>query len=104
MKKIIALTLLVVLFTQPLLAEHVPYDPLEFPQWTIKLRRAETLAFGALPITVGLTGIGYAAARSFGAPPFSSDPVTDSLALLGVAGVLAIAVALADYIIGEMQR
>lgn len=104
MRRVIACVLLVLLLAQPLLADHVPYDPLEFPQWSIKLRRAETLAFGALPITLGVVGLGYAAARSFCSPAFSVDPLEDSLALIGVASALALAVALADYIIGEMQE
>ncbi|MDD3822757.1 MAG: hypothetical protein WCY74_00530 [Sphaerochaetaceae bacterium] len=103
MKRYIALLLLVLLVLQPVFADYVPYAPDEFPQWSIKLRRAETLAFGALPITLGLTGLTYATARGLGAGTFSDDPFTDSLAVIGIAGALAIVVALADYIIGEMQ-
>lgn len=103
MKKLVSVVLLVLFLLQPVFADYVPYAPDEFPAWTIKLRRAETLAFGALPITLGITTLSYTAAQSFGAGQFHDDPLKDSLAVIGIAGALALAVALADYIIGEMQ-
>lgn len=104
MRKLIAILLVSLLFMQPLLSsDYVPYEPGEFPQWSIKLRRAETLAFGALPITFGIASLSYAAARSLGAGTFSSDPFGDSLTIIGIASAMAISVALIDFIIGEMQ-
>jgi hypothetical protein len=83
--------------------KYVPYDANEFPLWSIKLRRAETLAFGSLPITFALVNLSYGAATSLGAPSISNDGMRESLTLLAVAGTLSIVVAIADYIIGEMQ-
>lgn len=104
MKKCVVIIVLVVLCLQPLMATYTPYSQDEFPQWSLKLRRAETLLFGSLPITFTVTSLTYAAARSFGAAPFSSDVHKDALAVIGIAGALSLAVALADYIIGEMQK
>lgn len=103
MKRIVAIVLLLVLCVSPLVAEYVPYTQDEFPQWSIKLRRAETLMFGALPITLGVTSLSYAAALSFGASRMYDDTFKDSMAVIGIAGTLALVVAIADYIIGEMQ-
>lgn len=104
MKKLVAVLLLAVFFLQPVLADYVPYSADEFPQWSVKLHRAETLMFGALPVTLAVTGLGYSVATSLGAPRFSADPFTDSLAVFGIAGALALVVAVADYIIGEAER
>ena len=104
MRRTIAIVVLVVLCLQPLLADYTPYSQDEFPQWSLKLRRAETLLFGSLPITLGMTSISYAVAISLGAPPFTSDPTKNTLAIIGVAGGLSLLVALADYILGEMQK
>lgn len=103
MKKIVAIILLLVLCASPLVADYVPYSPDEFPQWSIKLRRAETLLFGALPITLGMTSLSYAAALSLGAAPLYDDTFKDTMAVIGIAGTLALVVAIADFIIGEMQ-
>jgi hypothetical protein len=102
-KKIVATILLLVLCASPLVADYVPYSPDEFPQWSIKLRRAETLLFGALPITLGVTSLSYAAALSLGASPLYDDTFKDTMAVIGIAGTLALVVAIADFIIGEMQ-
>jgi len=104
LKKSVAIIVLVILCLQPLIANYTPYSPDEFPQWSLKLRRAETLLFGSLPITIGVTSLSYAAALSFGATPFSSDVNKETLAIIGIASALSLAVALADYIIGEMQK
>ena len=104
MRRIVAIVMLLILCTSPLVADYVPYSADEFPQWSIKLRRAETLLFGALPITLGMTSLSYAAALSLGASPFYDDTFKDTMAVIGIAGTLALVVAIADYIIGEMQE
>jgi len=103
-RKTIAIVVLVVLCLQPLMADYTPYSKDEFPQWSLKLRRAETLLFGSLPITLGMTSISYAAAISLGASPFYNDPTKNTLAIIGVAGGLSLLVAITDYILGEMQK
>lgn len=103
MKKIVVIVLLLLLCLHPLTADYVPYSEDEFPAWSIKLRRAETLLFGSLPITVPVATLGYSLAVSLGAPRFSADPFYDSLSVFGVAAVLSLGIAIADYIIGEMS-
>lgn len=104
MKKGLLLMLLFIFCLQPVFAtDYTPYSVDEFPQWSIKLRRAETLMFGSLPITFGFTTLSYSLARSFGASQIHDDPFRETVTLLGVAGTLSIVVALADFIIGEMQ-
>ena len=105
MKRGISIMLLVLFLIHPVFSnDYTPYSVDEFPQWSITLRRAETLMFGSLPITLGVTSLTYSVAQTFGASQFSTDPLRDSLTVLGIAGALSIAVALADYIIGEMQN
>ncbi|MGI6432457.1 MAG: hypothetical protein ACOXZ4_01115 [Sphaerochaetaceae bacterium] len=103
-KRLIALLLVVVFLCSPLLGAYEPYTRDEFPQWSLQLRRAETIAFGALPLTFAATSLGYNLALSFGAQRFSADPLYDSLATLAVAASAAVIIALADYIITEMQK
>ncbi len=104
MKRIILLLLIILISLPPIYADYEPYREDEFPQWSIKLRRAETLLFGSLPITVGVTGLVYGAAQLVGAERLHSDPIRESLAVIGIAGALSLAVVIADYIIGEMQN
>ncbi len=104
MRRYITIIILVVFCLQPLMADYTPYSQDEFPQWSITLRRAETLLFGSLPITLGVTSLSYAAALSLGASPFYSDPSKNTLALIGIAGGLSLLVAITDYILGEMQK
>ncbi|MFA7671788.1 MAG: hypothetical protein WCY53_05985 [Sphaerochaetaceae bacterium] len=101
-KGIIIIVLLI--FSSQLIFAYEPYKIDEFPQWSVKLRRAETIAFGSLPITVAFVGLGYSAARSFGAPPFYNDPLKDSLAVIGIASIFALGIALADFIINEVRN
>jgi hypothetical protein len=103
-KRVLLLLIMMVILMHPLFADYEPYRADEFPQWSIKLRRAETLLFGSLPITVGVTSLAYSTAQLMGAPQLHSDPLRESLAVIGIAGALSLAVVLADYIIGEMQN
>lgn len=105
MKRVIALLLIVVFALQMVAAaDYEPYRSDEFPQWSIKLRRAETLFFGALPLTLGATGIAYSMARSFGAGQLHAETNKETLALLGIAGGVALIIALTDFIIGEVKK
>jgi hypothetical protein len=98
-------TVAIVLFVlSPLMsADYTPYQPEEFPQWSIKLRRAETLFFGSLPITIGVTGLACSAVQLASGNRLFAEPVQDSLTVLSIAGILSLGIALADYIVGEMQ-
>ncbi|MFA5468583.1 MAG: hypothetical protein WC224_05960 [Sphaerochaetaceae bacterium] len=105
MKKGIALLLVAVFLLQSLAAaDYEPYSSDEFPQWSVKLRRAETLFFGSIPITLGATSLVYATARSLGAGPLHVQENKETLALLGIAGGVALIIALTDFIIGEVKK
>lgn len=76
------------------------YVDSEFPRWSHLLRRGEALFFGSLPITFAFTSLGYSAAQAMGAAPFKRE----ALALVSIAASLSLAIAITDYIIGEVQR
>ncbi|MFA5570982.1 MAG: hypothetical protein ACOX0W_06360 [Sphaerochaetaceae bacterium] len=104
MKKVVAVIVLFACVSTMLFSDYTPYERTEFPSWSLKLRRFETLTFGALPITLGITTLAYSTALTLGSSHFYDDPLKDSFAVLGVAVGSALVVALADYIIGEMQK
>ncbi len=95
----------------------VAYSKDEFPSWALDLRRAEIVAFGALPFTVFFTQIGIDTQRfasngwdqryapwplkPAGAYPL---PEEDRLAVFATGIGLAIGVALADFIILTIRR
>lgn len=83
---------------------YEPYDINEFPAWSLKLRRGETLLFGSLPITLSVTGLSYSVALGLGVPKFSNDPFKESLAVFGIAAGLSLIIAITDYILGEMEK
>lgn len=43
--------------------DPVPYEPSEFPEWAHKLRRAEVVAIGSLPLTIVGVRLLYGFAR-----------------------------------------
>lgn len=83
---------------------YEPYAPEEFPEWSFKLRRGETLLFGSLPITLSLTGLSYSVALGLGAQKFSNDPFTESLVVFGIATGLSLIIAITDFILGELEK
>lgn len=83
---------------------YEPYGIEEFPTWSVKLRRGETLFFGSLPITLSFTGLSYSLAQGFGSGTFSNDPFQESLAIFGIAAGLSLIIAITDYILGEMEK
>lgn len=83
---------------------YEPYGIEEFPTWSLKLRRGETLFFGSLPITLAFTGLSYSLAQGLGAGSFSSDPFKESLSVFGIAAGLSLIIAITDFILGEIQR
>jgi len=83
---------------------YEPYKNDEFPTWSVKLRRGETLFFGSLPITLSLTGFSYSLAQGLGSGTLSNDPFQESIAIFGIAAGLSLIITLTDYILGEMER
>jgi len=95
----------------------IAYTKDEFPSWSLDLRRAEIVAFGALPFTVFFTQIGIDTQRfaskdwdqryapwplkPAGAFPL---PEEDRIAVFATGIGLAITVALVDFIIVTIRR
>lgn len=107
--RLIALVLLVIISTQSLYAAdklpaYEPYTKEEFPIWSGKLRRAESLFFGSFPLTLPLVSLSYNLAVSFGAPPVEDTPgIKTVLVQFGAAAGVSLCIALADFIIGEIR-
>lgn len=111
MKKTIFLVIIMLLVSQIAFSSatvqtisYEPYQKNEFPQWSYKLRRGETLLFGSLPITLSVTGITYSVVLGLGAQKISANPIQESIAILGIAATLSLLIAITDYIIGEVSE
>ncbi|MFW5693880.1 MAG: hypothetical protein ACOCYB_01835 [Alkalispirochaeta sp.] len=105
----------------PWLDEPAPYEPDEFPQWARDLRRGEIIAFGAFPVAMIISGIGYQLGRfayysiDAGrvepeyAPGFfspQSGPRYDSSERIGLivsGAIISAGVAVADYLLGRRE-
>ena len=83
---------------------YEPYTIDEFPTWSLKMRRGETILFGSLPITLSVAGLSYSVALGLGAPKFSNNPFKESLAVFGIATGLSLIIAITDFILGEMKK
>ena len=99
-----------------------PYDPSEFPQWALDIRRGSVITFGAVPVVLLLTRIVYDVGRfaiksieagqpdGAYAPLFfasaDSTPLDDTdrrrMLTIGVSG--AAVVALIDYFLGLQEN
>jgi hypothetical protein len=111
MKKTILMVIIMLLVSQIAFSSttvqtinYEPYQRNEFPEWSYKLRRGETLLFGSLPITLSMTGITYSVVLGLGAQKISANPFKESLAILGIAATLSLIIAITDYIIGEVSE
>ncbi|NBK20962.1 MAG: hypothetical protein EOM68_02930 [Spirochaetia bacterium] len=109
MKKtlVLMLILLFCLSLFPLSSESLPsYEPYqenEFPLWTYKLRRAEILFFGSFVLTMGVASLTYSLAKSAGWVSPAKDDLTALFIQAGIASGLSLGIAVADYIIGEVE-
>ena len=106
-KKILILIVAAFLVTSPLYAEaelsYEPYGEKEFPIWTMKLRRAESVFFGSLVLTLPLTSLVWSLCENGGIIPRIEDPMSRFFAQAGVASLLSAGISTADWIIGEVQ-
>jgi len=104
------------------LDEPAPYEPEEFPRWARDLRRGEIIAFGAFPVAMIVSGIGYQLGR-FGyqsiaagqvqpeyAPGFFSPQTgarynnSERVGLIISGAIISVGVAVADYILGRREK
>ncbi|MCR4676452.1 MAG: hypothetical protein K5634_04390 [Sphaerochaetaceae bacterium] len=93
LKKIIAVLLLVVVSSSLFaldMSNAKPYSDSEFPKWEIKLRRAEIIFFGGIPVVYPLT---YLAVSSF-------NGNTDFWSVMAITAGITASISLIDYIIG----
>lgn len=102
--------------------DAAPYEPEEFPQWSLSLRRAEIVALGALPVSLLTSRLLYGLTRFAGqsisggtlgspfVPGLSQSPEAaalgrrENLQILGGAVWISIMIAIADYALGEFER
>ncbi|NLE14915.1 MAG: hypothetical protein GX626_03455 [Spirochaetales bacterium] len=105
-KFMLTLCLVVLCASLPLAAEplkdYVPYEKDEFPLFTYKLRRAETLFLGSLVITLPVAMLVYSAARKANVLPPPDSELQSFLVQGGIAASLSLGISLADFIIGEL--
>ncbi len=85
------------------LPAYEPYQEDEFPLWTYKLRRAEILFFGSFVVTMGVASLTYSLVVNAGWAPPAKDALTALLIQGGIASGLSLGIAVADYIIGEVE-
>ncbi len=90
-------------FSEPL-KDYVPYQPDEFPIWSYSIRRAETLFFGSLVITMPVALLLYRLAQTAN---IVSAPTNDLQAYLvqgSIAASLSLGIAVTDYILGKAEK
>lgn len=107
MRKVFAwLLILCLLMPLPLASEslpsYTPYEMDEFPLWTYKIRRAETLFFGSLVITLPVSALLYRLALSTDLLPAEDDQLSQLLVQASIAASLSLGISVADYVIGEI--
>lgn len=73
---------------------YAPYEEGEFPHWSIKLRRAECIFFGGIPLVYPFVSL---ACNQFGT---QVDIPTMILASCGIAAVITVT----DFILGEIKN
>jgi hypothetical protein len=109
MKKGLALFLLMIFLISgtPLFSEalptYVPYEKNEFPIWTYKVRRAESLFFGSLVLTFPIAVLSYNVAVNYLSFSEASSDLNALFLEAGIASALSLGISIADYIIGEVQ-
>jgi hypothetical protein len=108
-KRILAILLILILASSTFycdgveLNDYEEYTIDEFPDWSWKLRRGESLFFGSLAITFPLTVLSYNLLESASIISSTDDDITEFTYQISVAAVISLSIALADYIIGEME-
>lgn len=107
MKRVLVLLLVIVfIIPAPLISEplkgYEPYEEDEFPIWTYKLRRAETLFFGSMVLTLPAAALIWSLAQRVNIVTPPSSDLQNLLIQLSIASTISLGVATADFIIGEI--
>ena len=97
--RIISCALLLSLFSSPVfsatkLPDYEPYAEDEFSDWMKKLRRAEVITLGATALTYPIIGL---------FTDFDDSQMEGFWLKFGISAAAGALIALADYIIGEVQ-
>jgi len=73
----------------------------EFPDWLHKVRRAESLFIGSLPLSFGALTL---AANLFTVNSSGSLDNDDYLFRIGISAAISLGIVLIDFILGELQN
>lgn len=79
------------------------YSIEEFPEWSIKLRRAESLFFGSLALTMPISLLTYNVGIKSGIISANNNEMTNLMYQVSFAAALSLGITLTDYILGEME-
>ncbi len=105
-RRLLAIILIAALTISPLMAEaelsYEPYGEEEFPIWTMKLRRAESIFFGSMVITFPVAMLAWNLMEYVGWVGAESPIEAFGWQLL-MAGGLSLTISTADWIIGEVR-
>lgn len=77
------------------------YEYEEFPEWLHKVRRAESLFIGSLPLTFGAVTI---AANLFFLNTAGVMSTDDYFLRIGISAAISLGITFIDYILGELQN
>ena len=107
LKKIIAFIMIISIVLTPLFSEaelsYEPYGEDEFPIWTMKLRRAESLFFGSLVLTFPIAMLTWNILEHQDIV-HTSQPIQAFGWQMLIAGSHSLTIATADWIIGEVSE
>lgn len=105
-RKVLSIFLCLLMLSSPLFAAaeltYEPYGEDEFPIWTMKLRRAESLFFGSLVLTFPISMAVWGLLEGSGLVSASSPLEAFGWQMLMASG-LSLGISTADWIIGEVQ-
>ena len=105
-RRLIAVLLILSLVLCPLFCEaqltYEPYGEEEFPIWTMKLRRAESIFFGSMVLTFPLSMLAWNIMDNAGIVSADSPVEAFGWQLL-MAGTISLGISTADWVIGEVQ-
>jgi len=112
LEKLVIIAILLSLFLNSLYAEsssavdsnEVSYELYkynEFPDWLHKVRRAESLFIGSLPLTFGAVTL---AANIFTVNSSGSLDNVDYLFRIGISAAVSLGIVIIDFMLGELQN
>lgn len=106
-KRLVAVLLLISLILTPVFSAaelaYAPYGEKEFPIWTMKLRRAESLFFGSMVITLPVSMALWSLLQNYELVPNTYTAMENFLIEMGIASGLSLGISTADWIIGEVR-